>query len=507
MEQSPPTRGLPQSAGQTTRIDDVARLLLPVHQHHRHQIGEAVTQVGQGVHVVLHPGDSGARADVGHDRAGFAVGGAERSLEPLGEPDEALALLGRIPESDRTRHVAALARVGSAPEDDYDDDATVLILPGDAPLLDPDDTIIDGGNADFNATRRRTEALEGTGVHFVGMGVSGGAEGARNGPSMMVGGSDHSWTQFRPMAEAIAAKFKGDPCVAHVGPDGAGHFVKTVHNGIEYADMQLIAEIYGLLRDGTGHSAPQISAVFAQWSEGLLSSYLVETTAAVLAATDKRTGQPMVDVIRDQAGQKGTGRWTLIEALKLGQSANTIEAAVGARGWSSEKDIRTKAEPLLPAAATPGQIPDEGTLAQALLAARILSHAQGFRILWAASRDYDWSLDLARIAEIWRAGCIIRSALLDDIAGAFQADLPDGHLILAPAIRDMLKQTIGGLRQVVSAAALQGLPVPALSAALAWYDTMRQGRGTANMIQAQRDYFGAHGFARIDDEGQHHGDW
>lgn len=375
------------------------------------------------------------------------------------------------------------------------------------PLLSEGDTIIDGGNADFNDTRRRSAALDGTGIHFVGMGVSGGEEGARNGPSMMVGGSDHSWAQLKPMAEAIAAKFHGDPCVAHLGPDGAGHFVKTVHNGIEYADMQMIAEIYGMMRDQAGMDAGQIGQVFDGWRAGPLASYLIDITAKALASSDTATGQPIVDVIRDQAGQKGTGRWTLIEALKMGQSASTIEAAVGARGWSSEGDVRRAAQELMDPATQPADIPGTDDMENALLAARILGHAQGFRVLSAASEEFDWDLDLARIAEIWRAGCIIRSALLDEFADAVRAGLPQGHLILAPAMRKRLTAALPGLRRVVAAAALSGQPVPALSAALAWHDTIALGRGTANMIQAQRDYFGAHGFERMDQDGAHHGEW
>ena len=406
-----------------------------------------------------------------------------------------------------TEFVAAIARPRSI----------LFMIPSDAPmdamidailpLLDDGDTIIDGGNADFNDTRRRSAAFEGTGRHFVGMGVSGGAEGARHGPSMMVGGTAHSWDQLRPMVQAIAAKFDGDPCVAHLGPDGAGHFVKTVHNGIEYADMQMIAEVYGLLRDAGGQSAPDIGALFERWQDGPLSSYLIEVSAAALPTIDPETGKPLVDMILDQAGQKGTGRWTLIEALKLGQSASTIEAAVGARGWSSEKGTRVAAEPQLPAMAEHVDLPEPADLERALLAARILGHAQGFRILSAASAEFDWQLDMARISEIWRAGCIIRSALLDDFAAAFRGDLPLNELVLAPAISDMLEDSIASLRRVVAAAVMAGVSVPALGAALAWYDTIRRGRGTANLIQAQRDFFGAHGFARVDAEGRHHGDW
>jgi 6-phosphogluconate dehydrogenase len=375
------------------------------------------------------------------------------------------------------------------------------------PLLSDGDTIIDGGNADFNATRARDAALQGTGIHFVGMGVSGGEEGARHGPSMMVGGSDHSWAQLKPMAEAIAAKYQGDPCVAHVGPDGAGHFVKTVHNGIEYADMQMIAELYGLLRDGAGRNAPQIGEVFARWNAGPLQSYLMDVSARVLHTIDPETGHPMVDVILDKAGQKGTGRWTVIEALKLGQSASTIEAAIAARGWSSEKDARQKGETILSGDVQPAAVPEDGDLERAMLAGRILAHAQGFRLLQAASDEFGWALDLARIAEIWRAGCIIRSALLDDFAAALRSDMPYGHMILTPAMAALLADAIAPLRRVVAGAALAGVPVPALSGALAWYDTMRHARGSTNMIQAQRDFFGAHGFERLDRDGKFHGTW
>ena len=372
------------------------------------------------------------------------------------------------------------------------------------PLLSDKDTIIDGGNADFNDTRRRVAELQGTGLHFVGMGVSGGEDGARHGPSMMVGGSDHSWQQLRPMVEAIAARFGDDPCVAHLGPDGAGHFVKTVHNGIEYADMQMIAEIYGLLRDGAGWDAPRIGDLFARWNDGPLHSFLTEITARALHTTEN--GQPLVDLIADRAGQKGTGRWTVIEALKLGQSASAIEAAVGARAWSSEAPVRQQAGAAFPGP-DPAFSPDPDRLEQALGAGRILSHAQGFRVMQAASEEFDWSLDLARIAEIWRAGCIIRSALLDDLATALRDGPPHGHLILAAPIAARLTQTLPALRQTVAQAVTAGLPVPALSAALQWADSLAQARGTANLIQAQRDIFGHHGFERTDRPGKHHGRW
>ncbi len=375
------------------------------------------------------------------------------------------------------------------------------------PLLGPGDTIIDGGNADFHATRRRAADLAERDLHFVGMGVSGGEEGARHGPSMMLGGSNHSWQQLKPILRAIAARFNDDPCVDHFGPDGAGHFVKTVHNGIEYADMQMIAEVYGLLRYGAARSPAQIGEMFARWDQGRLKSYLIEITAKILTYADSESGHPMVDVIKDAAGQKGTGRWTVVEAVRLGQSANMIEAAVGARSWSSEKPVRMAAERILGGTRGALDLSDD-TLAEAFLAARILGYAQGFRILASASQEYGWALDFARIAEVWRAGCIIRSALLDDISEAFRGGDPaEGQLILAPKMAQLLETCLPALRQVVAAAVAGGHAVPALGAALAFFDSMRQGYGTANIIQAQRDFFGYHGFERLGQEGRYHGPW
>jgi len=385
-------------------------------------------------------------------------------------------------------------------------DATIEAL---KPHLDQGDIIIDAGNADFNDTRRREAALRDEGYRFVGMGVSGGEEGARHGPSIMVGGAPEAFAEIEPIVMAIAAKYQDAACAAHMGPDGAGHFVKTVHNGIEYADMQMIAEVYGLLRYGEDRTPAEISALFGTWDKGPLQSYLAEITTKVLAATDPETGKPMVDVIVDAAGQKGTGRWTLIEALKLGQSASTIEAAVGARSWSAAKDLRAIGEERLsgPSDMTASALLD-ADLESALLAARIIAYAQGFTLLAAASEEFDWGLDLSRTAEIWRAGCIIRSALLDDISMAFR-DAPAGeNLILASSFAQTLADCTGALRRVVSRAVMTGMPVPALASALGYYDTMRRARGTASLIQAQRDFFGAHGFERVDRDGSgYHGPW
>lgn len=375
------------------------------------------------------------------------------------------------------------------------------------PLLAPGDTIIDAGNADFNATIRRAEAAKAQGLRYVGIGVSGGEEGARHGPSMMFGGTEQSWDRLKPILSKIAASYENSPCVDRMGPDGAGHFVKTVHNGIEYADMQMLAEIYGLLRDAGGQPAAKIGATFESWRSGPMASFLLGVSARALQTTDADTETPLVDVIRDRAGQKGTGRWTLIEALKLGQSASTIEAAVAARSWSSMTGARDFGADVLNGPDHPAPLPDPATIERAMLAGRILSHAQGFDLMKAASDDQGWNLNPARTAEIWRAGCILRSDLLNDIALSFHETPPLDRLLFAPRMVAMLNHSVPALRATVVAGLQSGVPVPALSGALAWYDSLRQKRGTANLIQAQRDLFGAHGFERLDKPGKHHGDW
>ena len=375
------------------------------------------------------------------------------------------------------------------------------------PHLAPGDVVIDGGNTDFGDTRRREAAFRERGIAFVGMGVSGGEAGARTGPAMMVGGTEAAWERIGPMLRSIAADYKGQPCADRLGPDGAGHFVKTVHNGIEYADMQMIADIYGLLRDGAGRAAGDIAPLFRRWNEGKLQSYLIEITAEVLSATD-RTGVPAVDAILDRAGQKGTGRWTLIEALKLGQSASAIEAAVAARSWSSQVDLRAAASEALSVETPPCDVPDDATLEAALLTAKIIAYDQGMHLLASASEFFDWGLDLARIAEVWRAGCIIRAAMLDEIAGAARGGLPHGALVLADPFAGRVREGLPALRETVTAAMRAGIAVPALSSSLDYVETLRTARGTANLIQAQRDYFGRHGFERLDGGGDsHHGPW
>ena len=380
-----------------------------------------------------------------------------------------------------------------------------------APHLSDNDIMIDAGNANFRDTIRRFNTYKDSGLTFMGIGVSGGEEGARHGPSIMVGGTETSWKRVEPILTAIAARYDGEPCVARMGNDGAGHFVKTIHNGIEYADMQMIAEIYGIFRDGLKKNAHDISDIFANWNKGRLNSYLIEITATVLGAKDPISGTPMVDMIVDQAGQKGTGKWSVIEAQNMNVPATSIEAAVAARCISAIKDQRQAAAKLFGAESNDFAISyDEALdhdLAQALLAAKIAAYAQGFVVMAEASREYNWSLPLPEIAKIWRAGCIIRSQFLDDITKAFN-DAPDAvNLIVTPAFAAMVKETLPSLRRITCAALQSGLPVPALSAALNYFDSYKQARGTANLIQAQRDFFGAHGFDRVDGKDIHHGPW
>jgi 6-phosphogluconate dehydrogenase len=383
-------------------------------------------------------------------------------------------------------------------------------IAGLKPYLTAGDTVIDSGNADFRDTQRRLTELVRHGFAFIGMGISGGEEGARHGPSIMAGGDRQSYARVEDILTSVAAKYQGEPCAALVGPDGAGHFVKTIHNGIEYADMQMIAEIYGMLRDGLGLSPARMSDIFVKWNEGPLQSYLIEITAKVLGAVDPDTNKPIVDLILDRAGQKGTGRWSAIEAQRLGIPATTIEAAVAARSLSAIKEERVNAEAAYRIGSSPAGVKKSdglvGELENALLAGKIAAYAQGFAVMDAASREFDWALPMGMIAKIWRAGCIIRSRFLGDIATAFDT-APVSNLLLAPFFVEAMRGSHMSLRKVVAYAAESGNPAPALAAALSYFDGYRRGRGSANLIQAQRDFFGAHGFERIDRLGEQHGPW
>ena len=381
------------------------------------------------------------------------------------------------------------------------------------PHLDDGDILIDAGNADFNDTVRRASKVEGTGVNFVGMGVSGGEEGARHGPSIMVGGDKAVWEKrLKPLLEPIAATYEGSPCVDWLGSDGAGHFVKTIHNGIEYADMQMIAEIYGLMRDGLRLEAEEMAKIFADWNTRDLASYLIEITAAVLGDVDPDSGKAMVDVILDEAGQKGTGRWAVIEAQKLGVGATTLEAAVSARSLSSHRSERLalaeRYDPLISVSSTfAGGKSLLGDLKAALETAKIVAYAQGYVVMTEASKEFGWDLPFAEIARIWRAGCIIRSRFLDDIMQAFEKGGDGANLLDVESFATRVAKGQSGLRKIVAMAVGAGIPVPALSAALAYFDDYRRARGTANLIQGQRDFFGAHTFRRLDKEGAFHHKW
>jgi 6-phosphogluconate dehydrogenase len=376
------------------------------------------------------------------------------------------------------------------------------------------DMLIDAGNANFRDTRRRVGEYMKRGLDFLGIGVSGGEEGARHGPSIMAGGTPKAWGRVEKILLDISAKFEGEPCAALVGPEGAGHFVKTIHNGIEYADMQMIAEIYGVMRDGLGLKPNEMADIFNKWNAGPLKSYLIEITAKVLAAKDAKSGGPLVEVILDTAGQKGTGRWSAMEAQDLGVPATVIEAAVSARGLSAERDRRLAGEKIFGAA--PMKIGDAlgdrkaalAALEQALLAGKIAAYAQGFAVMARASEAWDWHLPLGVVAKIWRAGCIIRSVFLDDIAKAYSAGGVIANLMMVEPFASNLKGSEQSLRRVVASAALKGIPMPALSSALAYFDFSRVSRSTANLIQGQRDFFGAHGFERTDSTAKgFHGPW
>ncbi len=371
------------------------------------------------------------------------------------------------------------------------------VIAGLMPLLDPGDIVIDGGNSLYTDTQRRTVELSDAGIHFVGCGVSGGEEGARHGPSLMPGGSEEAWPYIADLFQAVAAKAPdGTPCADWLGPDGAGHYVKMVHNGIEYGDMQVIAEAYHLMKAGLGLGHDEMSAIFRQWDQGVLDSYLIEITADILSL--EVDGERRLESILDAAGQKGTGKWTVISSMELGQPTTLVAEAVYARVVSSFKDQRQRASRELDG--PDGTIDGAGgfvdAIEQALYASKIVSYAQGFMQLRGASVEYGWDLDLGRVAKLWRAGCIIRARFLDDIAAAF--DRKPDNLLVDPFFTEALRNAQDGWRRVVSTAAEVGIPVPAYGTALAFYDAFRTESLPANLIQAQRDYFGAHTYERRD---------
>jgi 6-phosphogluconate dehydrogenase len=417
-------------------------------------------------------------------------------------PAESLADL--VAAIRRPRSILVMVKAGAG---------TDAVIDELADLLDEGDTVIDGGNAHFADTRRREAALAARGLRFVGAGVSGGEEGALLGPSIMVGGPAASYEVVGARLEGIAAVVDGVPCCAHLGPDGAGHFVKMVHNGIEYADMQLIAEAYDLLRHVGGLEPAAIADVFREWDTGELDSFLIEITAEVLAQVDAATGRPFVDVIADAAEQKGTGRWTVQTALDLGTPVSGIAEAVFARSLSGHGDLReavrsalgaTAGSAVEPPADVPAFVED---VRQALYASKIVSYAQGFDMLRAGSIEYGWDLDLGTIATIWRGGCIIRAAFLDRITAAYREDPELVSLLAAPDFARSVSGADAAWRRVVGTAVAAGVPTPGFAAALTSYDASRRERLPAALIQGLRDFFGAHTYRRVDREGSFHVRW
>jgi 6-phosphogluconate dehydrogenase len=378
------------------------------------------------------------------------------------------------------------------------------------PVLEAGDLLIDGGNTHFTDTERRAADLEPKGIIYIGTGVSGGEYGALWGPSIMPGGQPEAWELVKPIFEAIAAKVNGDPCVAHLGPRGAGHYVKMVHNGIEYGDMQLIAEVYDLLHRGLGLTESELHDVFADWNEGELESYLIEITRDIFAELDEETGQPLLRLILDEARQKGTGKWTSQDALDVGAPTPTINAAVEARIISAYRDERLAASKALSGPEPNIDGNRDGVIKamrDALYVAKICSYAQGFSLMRIASQEYGYGLNFSEIARIWRGGCIIRASFLDDIRAAFDRSPDLKNLLMDPEFGKAVEERQGALRQVVQWAAISGIPAPAMSSALAYYDAYRTERLPANLTQAQRDYFGAHTYRRLDKEGSFHTEW
>ena len=423
----------------------------------------------------------------------------EGDFAPAARPADFVASLRR------PRAVIVMVQAGAATE---------AVIDQLRALLEPGDIIVDAGNTFYRDTQRREAALRGSGIHFVGMGVSGGEEGALLGPSIMPGGTEESYRRLGPMLESISAHVDGEPCCAHVGPDGAGHFVKMVHNGIEYADMQLIAEAYDLLRRVAGLDVARIAEVFRSWRDSELDSYLIDVTAEVLGRTDPATGRPFVDVVVDEAGQKGTGAWTGQTALELGVAAPAIAEAAFARAASAASAVRAAVRGAdLDAAGAPPALPGgagafAASVRRALYGSKIAAYAQGFDLIAAAGAENGWDVDLGAMARIWRGGCIIRARFLDDIARAYGADRAPVSLLTAPVLASAVRDALPAWREVVALAARSGVPAPAFASSLAYVDQLRAPRLPAALIQGQRDFFGSHTYRRVDDaDGVYHVLW
>ena len=461
----------------------------------KNQIG-VVGLAAMGSNLAMNFSDHGFRTAVYNrspERTEALVSeyGSGKGLDPASTPEAFVASL------ERPRKIVLMVKAG---------EATDAVIAQFSELLEEGDILIDGGNSFYQDTIRRTESLKQKGIRFVGMGISGGEEGARRGPSMMPGATGDPWTDLRPMLEAVAAKdFDGNPCVAPIGEGGAGHFVKMVHNGIEYADMQLIAEAYFLMKGGLGFSNDEIADVFETWNGGRLESYLIEITAKILRVKESDGGH-IVDRILDTAGSKGTGKWTTDQALELGAPSFSIAAAVFARSASADKAMRTRlSEIFSESVAVSGLTLDD--IEGALYAAKLLSYAQGYELLSLAAKEYDWNLDFREISRIWQGGCIIRARFLRELTRVY-AEVPDlGHLLLSSFAQDSIKENIRALRKISAAAVAAGVSIPGFLSSLSYFDTMRTARGSANLIQAQRDFFGAHTFQREVGGESEHFDW
>ncbi|PYI38122.1 phosphogluconate dehydrogenase (NADP(+)-dependent, decarboxylating) [Arthrobacter psychrolactophilus] len=443
-------------------------------------------------------------------RNGYTVALHNRSVE---KTDALLGAHGDEGEFVRTETLAELV-------DSLEKPRRVLIMvkaggPVDSvidslvPLMEEGDIIIDGGNSHYQDTRRREAALAERGLHFVGVGVSGGEEGALLGPSIMPGGSKESYDALGPLLEKISAKVDGQPCCAWIGTDGAGHFVKMVHNGIEYADMQVIGEAFDLLRSAAGIEPAEQAEIFGKWNEGQLASFLIEITAEVLGHVDAKTGKTLVDVIVDSAGQKGTGRWTVQSGLDLGSPISAIAESVFARGLSSQRDQRAIGQEVLAGHEVAVELGADFVedVRQALYASKLISYAQGIDMLTSAATEYNWDLKLDEIASLWRGGCIIRAELLKDITKAYAADEKPANLLFAPAFQAEIAEVLPAWRRVVATAVQLGIPVPVFSSSLAYYDGLRRKRLPAALTQGLRDLFGAHTYSRVDAEGTFHTQW
>jgi 6-phosphogluconate dehydrogenase len=427
----------------------------------------------------------------------FAAGKAQgKNIQPARTVEEFVAALKR------PRKAMIMVKAGGPV------DAVINQL---VPLLEKGDVIIDGGNSLFTDTQRRCKDLEGRGIHFVGCGVSGGEEGALKGPSLMPGGPRESWEIIASIYRKIAAQVDGEPCCRYMGPDGAGHYVKMVHNGIEYGDMQLICEAYAILKDVLGLGGSELADIFEEWNKGDLDSYLIEITYQIFRKLDPETGKPLVDVILDKAGQKGTGLWTLQSALSQSVVISTINAAVEARVISSRKEERVAASKILPQPKVPKFMGDPNALVtavrDALYASKIVSYAQGMELLAAASEGSKWNLNFGDIATIWRGGCIIRAKFLNRIKEAYERNSKLDNLLLDEYFTGIIERTQDNWRVAVATAVTHGVAVPAFSASLGYFDSYRSARLPSNLLQAQRDFFGAHTYERVDKPGVFHTEW